>query len=225
MNWAVSVDLLEADPTHGVSRPAAENARDRVLTDAEIKGVWDAADRLTDGTGEGFRLLISTGLRKSEIFEAEWSWIDRTENVLTIPASFSKNGQAHRVPLTESVTRILDRIAKDQPTGTHFLFPHPKQNDKPFTSTDRRKEAISEYAGIENDSWVIHDLRRTVSTRMAMAGVPIETIDKVLNHVAKGVTAKHYVSFSYDAEKREALEGWSRRLMTLVSGLKAVERA
>ena len=44
----------------------------------------------------------------------------------------------------------------------------------------------------------------------------------ILNHVEPGVT-KVYDRYSYDKEKREGLEAWSKRLMLMVSDLKEVK--
>ena len=40
--WAVANDLVPADPTAGVRRPAKEAQRDRVLDDDEIRAFWTA---------------------------------------------------------------------------------------------------------------------------------------------------------------------------------------
>ena len=56
---------------------------------------------------------------------------------------------------------------------------------------------------------------------MTGMGIPRLTVQKILNHVEPGVTAV-YDRHSYDKEKREALEAWSKRLMMLVSDLQAV---
>lgn len=56
---------------------------------------------------------------------------------------------------------------------------------------------------------------------MTAMGIPRETVRKILNHKEPGVTAI-YDRYSYDKEKREALEAWSRRLQLIVSGLREV---
>jgi len=54
-----------------------------------------------------------------------------------------------------------------------------------------------------------HDLRRTVASVMASAGINRLTISKILNHVERTVTAV-YDRHSYDAEKTAALAWWDR---------------
>ncbi len=64
-------------------------------------------------------------------------------------------------------------------------------------------------------SWVAdrpsaHDLRRTLATRLAGAGIPAEDISACLNHTRAGVTARHYDLYDRAREKRKALELWDR---------------
>jgi hypothetical protein len=58
---------------------------------------------------------------------------------------------------------------------------------------------------------------------MTGMGIPRLVVGKILNHVEPGVT-KVYDRHSYDKEKREALESWSKHLMVLVSGLQAMQK-
>ena len=57
---------------------------------------------------------------------------------------------------------------------------------------------------------------------MTGMGIPRLVLGKILNHVEPGVTAV-YDRHSYDREKREALEAWSKRLTLMVSELKEVK--
>ena len=68
-----------------------------------------------------------------------------------------------------------------------------------------------------------HDLRRTAASLMTGMEISRLTVGKILNHAEAGVTAV-YGRHGYDAEKKDALDKWARRLMVIVSELKeAVE--
>lgn len=67
------------------------------------------------------------------------------------------------------------------------------------------------------DLFTPHDLRRTAASHMAGMGIGRLTISKVLNHVERGVTAI-YDRYSYDEEKRTALNGWAEKLSDIVEG-------
>ena len=65
----------------------------------------------------------------------------------------------------------------------------------------------------------VHDLRRTCATGMARLGVPRSHISLVLDHVSvtQGtITGAVYDKYSYDAEKRAALDKWSDHLVALL---------
>ena len=68
--------------------------------------------------------------------------------------------------------------------------------------------------------WRLHDLRRTVATRMADLGVQPHIIEAVLNHVSghKGGVAGIYNRSSYEREVRAALMLWADHVRALVEG-------
>ncbi len=69
------------------------------------------------------------------------------------------------------------------------------------------------------DHFRVHDLRRTVATGMAVLGISPHTISLVLDHISatKGtVTGAVYIKYSFDREKREALERWVAHLSHLL---------
>jgi integrase len=82
----------------------------------------------------------------------------------------------------------------------------------------RQKKASAQIARALDLEFRGHDLRRTAATGMAEAGIAREHIARVLNHVEGGARAtKIYDRYSYDAEKRVALETWERRLRAILN--------
>ena len=82
-----------------------------------------------------------------------------------------------------------------------------------MNSPQKALQRIQKATGID---FVGHDFRRTAASMMTGMGIPRLTVSKILNHVESGVTAV-YDRHSYDAEKREALETWAKRLEKIVS--------
>ena len=95
---------------------------------------------------------------------------------------------------------------------SRFVFPSPK-GDTHISNPQKALERIQEATKID---FVGHDFRRTAASMMTGMGIPRLTVKKILNHVEREITAV-YDRHSYDAEKREALEVWATRLMTVVS--------
>ena len=85
MNWAVSEDLLEVSPTHGITKRGAETARERVLSDTELKMFWGALrpTRIDDA----IRLLLLLGQRREEVCYADKS--ELSVDVWSIPGQLN----------------------------------------------------------------------------------------------------------------------------------------
>src|SRR5262249_21367469 len=131
--------------------------------------------------------------------------LDADRRVWTIPAARAKNGRAHRVPLSARASVVLC----GRPAG--------KATERVFAGLYHQRKDLLELSTVRGTAYTWHDLRRTVATRLAALGVPEETISRVLNHAKRGVTATVYNQYSYDAEKRAALEAWSNELERIAS--------
>ncbi|WP_272941231.1 tyrosine-type recombinase/integrase [Acidithiobacillus ferrivorans] len=60
-----------------------------------------------------------------------------------------------------------------------------------------------------------HDLRRTAASHMASLGTQPLVISRLLNHKEGGIT-QIYNRYSYDVEKREAMDKWADRITGMV---------
>jgi integrase len=89
-----------------------------------------------------------------------------------------------------------------------------------FMDGSKSKAALDKQAAI--GSWRLHDVRRTVATRMAELGVQPHVIEAVLNHISghKAGVAGVYNRSSYAAEKRAALELWGKHVQLLIDSEK-----
>ena len=61
--------------------------------------------------------------------------------------------------------------------------------------------------------FVIHDIRRTVRTRLARLKVPEVMAELILGHALRGVVGTYNI-YDFDVEKRSALEEWTVELST-----------
>jgi integrase len=221
-NWAVANGLLEQSPCVGMKKPFPTSRRERVLSHAEILTVWEAlGDDETPISRDGrdvLKLCLITGQRLGEVAGMSRDEFDFAKSIWTIPSWRSKNGHAHRVPLTDMALGIIKAALAR--ASTEFLFPgYGKDDAMKSSSVGKAVRRSREQLGMEH--WTAHDLRRTAATGMADLGVPPHVIGHVLNHRAvtqSSVTDQVYNRYTYDREKREALEKWSANLAALVSG-------
>lgn len=223
--WGLSRDILAHDPTFGMKPPLKkERPRERALSTTEIKQFWKNLDDtpLTAGVRLALKLALVTAQRIGEvanIAKAELT-LDGPTPVWMIPGSRSKNRESHRVPLSPMAVDLIrqaEKLSADSP----YLFPSPKETAA-IGSGAATKGLQRARPHIALDDFRVHDLRRTAATGMAELGINPHTISLVLNHISaqKGtITSAVYVKYSYDKEKREALDAWGRRLVEILSGL------
>jgi integrase len=220
-HWAVKRGSLIANPFQDL--PLAPVARrERVLTDDELRSIWQA----TAGPGSFnaiVRTLILTGQRREEVAGMTWDEIAPDLSTWTIPASRAKNGEAHFVPLSPQAQAILataPRMAKDGvDKGTWLVF--LGRGVGPFNGFSKAKAALDEVGGVKD--WRLHDLRRKMATGLQKLGVRLEVTEAMLNHVSGsragivGVYQRH----TWADEKRAALAAWGAHVATIVEGREA----
>ena len=217
--WAVKEGLVDSNPVAATNRPVEPVARDRVLTDGELHEIWTACR--DDDYGRIVRLLILTGQRREEISALEWSEVDREKALLSLPASRTKNGRPHDVPLSDPALAVLPNPRADR----ELVF---GEGAGPFTGFSKAKRKLDERIDSARKAvkakpmadWRLHDLRRTAATRMADLGVQPHVIEAVLNHVSghRAGVAGIYNRAVYAAEKRAALVLWGEHVTGLVDG-------
>jgi integrase len=215
-NWAMRERMADANPVVGTNRAADERSRDRVLCDTEIAAIWKACRE--DDYGRIIRLLILTGQRREEVGGMTWSELQLGRGIWSIPGDRTKNGRPHEVPLPCSFIELLGGISLGLRRG--FLFGEAEGSFKGWSKAKASLDARMTANDARVPPWRLHDIRRTVATRMAELGVQPHIIEAVLNHVSghKAGVAGVYNRALYAAEKRKALEAWGEHVRALVEG-------
>jgi len=215
-NWAVARDILAASPCAGVKPPTAERARDRVLSDVELRFVWQATDKLSGTFGPLVKLLALTGQRRDEVARMRWDELDLDARLWTLPAERTKNSKPHEIPLSNAALAALQNVPNI--AGSPFVFA-TNGGASPVSGYSDGKRRLDALLPADMPAWRLHDLRRTCASGLARLGINLPVIEKVLNHSSGsfagivGVYQKH----SFADEKRQALEAWGRHVDSLVS--------
>lgn len=213
-NWAINRGAygLEASPCDRVKPTAligAKEPRQRVLTDAELASLWKSSETLGYPFGPIFHLLLLTGARKSELAEARWSEFDLAKKIWTVPPERFKSNASHLIPLSDAAVAIIESLPR---TGNDHLFTGRKGMVHNFYIPKERLDALMG----PMPAWVIHDIRRTVRTRLASLRISDLVAEMVIGHGRKGIQ-RVYDQHTYEAEMREALELWAARLRDIVT--------
>jgi len=213
---------LERNPVRDVPK-AVKNEKpcDRELSQDEIRQLWNNfnSSGAYSAIEQIFKLMLATGgQRVSEVSEAKWAEFDASESLWEIPASRTKNGKAHLIPLNRIAIEVIDTI-KAHRDSSPYLFPHRLDLNKPMplASISRAANRFTKIKENKFNPFTPRDLRRTCKTRMGELGLSKEIRDRINNHALSDVSSKHYDRYDYLVEKRTALEAWGDRLDHIIN--------
>jgi integrase len=185
-----------------------EHARDRILSDGEIRAVWRAAEAHTGLFGPLVQFLLLTAARRTEA--ASMARSELVGDVWTIPASRYKAKIDHAIPLTPAARAVLDRLPKIGDAKVVFSG----DGRRPFSGFTKGKAAFDDACGVTG--WTLHDLRRTARSLMSRAGVSSDIAERCLGHVLPAMRAT-YDRHKYLAEKQHAFEALSALVSRIIN--------
>jgi integrase len=221
--WAVKRDILKSSPCDHVDDPGPETrSKPRELSDVEITVLWRAADGMGYPYGRMIQLLLLTGQRRDEVRAAVWSEFNLPAATWTLPGSRTKNGHEHYLPLSTSAVALLKRLPRIN--ASKWLF--TTMGDVPVSNLARRKRRLDRAMlaelrkadpSAQLTPWRLHYLRHTLKTWMQRARIPKDIRNAVQNHY-DGDMDELYGHYTFEKEKRDALERWAHHIDAVVSG-------
>jgi integrase len=235
-SWLIERGHLDVNPVTSTKKHE-EKSRDRVLTPAELRLIWNALG--DDDYSVIVKLLAMTGQREGEVGGLRQTEINET--LIVLPGERTKNGRPHTVPLAPVALALIgerERSSHDR----EFIF---GRGEGGFSGWSKCKERLDGRIEEANDGkpiahWTLHDLRRTFATyagggmdahqlaklpkrdRDLAAGLGVQPhiVEAILNHVGahKAGVAQVYNRSTYEREKRHALDLWAGHLLAIVEG-------
>lgn len=215
--WAVARDLIDSNPASGIAvgeLVGRMRPRDRLLSDAELRAVWQAIPHVGPPWSTVYKLLLLTGLRLNEIAGARWKWLDLDAGTLSVPGEVTRNGEPLLVALPPLALELLR-------TTPHFSGPYIFSANGGFSrlqaasGAKQRLDKALRDMGAEVEPFVVHDFRRTVRSGMGRIAIPMVVAELCLGHKQPGIVGV-YDRWSYFDEKREALLRWQGQLLSIV---------
>ncbi|HEV2559797.1 MAG TPA: integrase arm-type DNA-binding domain-containing protein [Microvirga sp.] len=229
-SWAADAGFDVQNPAARLRRRAVETRRARVLTDHELRLLWNRiTQELTPrSVALALRLQLLLGCRVGEVAGMQLQELEHLSDperaVWTIPAARMKGKASHTLPLPEAALAVvreaflLSRPTYEQPA----VFVN---NGRALVTADvvRAWDAASRHLkrDSEGSTWTVdkprtHDVRRTVATRLASLGIPAEDVSAILAHGSASITKRHYDQHGRLPEKRRALQRWHDALGPIV---------
>ena len=189
----------------------------------EVVELWKAIGnaercRADSVTVAALKLLILTGQREREVTDAEWSELDLDQGLWKIPATRTKKGRAHLVHLSPEALSVLAAL-KIITGKSRFAFASPLKPKQPIhgRSVNNALRTMFERQLLPNVTrCTVHDLRRTLITRLPDLGFEPFLAHKIANHVLSGVMA-HYNHNEYLETRKAALGIWAAHIREAAS--------
>jgi integrase len=220
--FSMNQGFIDHNPVIGTAKNP-EQSRDRVLAPAELRVIWNSLSGDDDQFSAILKVLMLSGQRAGEIGGLRWSELDLDKNVILLPASRTKNGHSHVVPLSGPMRNILAaqprRITPDgKVRDLIFGF-----GEGPFSgwssakaSLDARIETVT---GRPLPPWRVHDLRRSFATHAAELGVRSDVIELCLNHrTGRSGIIGVYNKSELMPERRTAFDRFAEWLTSVIEG-------
>ena len=171
-NWFATRDDDYVSPIVKGMRRGKRVTRDRILTDAELRTVWNEAGQA--GTFGAFvRILILTAQRRDIAVTMRWADISK-DGVWTIQKEDRSKGNLGAVKLPAEALAII----KAQPkfAGNPYVF--AVRSDGPLRGLGKFKNRFAERCNLSTE-WRLHDLRRTARSLMSKGGVASDIAERV----------------------------------------------
>ncbi|MDG1254276.1 MAG: tyrosine-type recombinase/integrase [Glaciecola sp.] len=234
-NHGIKLDLLSSNPASAFTFKDAggiERSRDRVLSETELKQFFSVVEANEASFSRdnylACLLLLTLGVRKSELCEAKWAEFDLEKNAWSLPASRSKTNVGFMIPLTSVVIKWLDEL-KIRAFRSEYVFPNRRTSKTPHMGSDTLNRAITKLFGKDTgkakqphnlmgdmEHFTVHDFRRTCRTMLAKQGTQGHVAERYLNHKLKGVEAI-YNKHDYFDERKEAMELLAEKIKSLTA--------
>jgi integrase len=212
--WMRNRGLVPAIELDRVRKEVKEQARERVLVDAELTVLMQ---KTTDRTpfSDIIRVLMHTGMRRGEAANLQPRDLDFDAMTIRVRGEVSKTRQSRLVPMDEAIIPALreraERVGRED-----YIFGDGSDYRRPFSGWGKRVAALVK-AMPEGEPWVLHDIRRTVATRLYEAGTDVLTVEDLLGHTTgarRGVAGTYNRAQTLERQ-RPALRAWAAKLAAL----------
>jgi integrase len=210
-NWHASRHDDYVSPfTRGMRRTdPATRKRARILDDAEIKLIWQAAEG-GGRFGAILRLLLLTAQRREKVSAMQWVDVS-VDGTWTVPADPRAKGTGGALVLPVAAIDII----RAQPRLGDNPHVFAGSGMGPFSGFSKAKRELD--AKLPHmPQWQLHDLRRTARSLMARAGVRPDVAERVMGHAIAGVEGV-YDRHSYRDEKTDALKRLAGLVATILN--------
>ena len=175
------------NPVRGLER-GREEARDRVLDSRELAALSAALDQLAErfpASVAAIRVAALTGLRIGEVIAIQWQHVDFESGRVTLPETKTGRRVHHFADAALDILAAMPRINRSD-----YVFAVDVRGPLTYRTVRTHFGTAAKLAGLTDVR--LHDLRRTVATGAAAAGVSAPILQQLLGHKTSAA-ANRYV--------------------------------
>jgi integrase len=231
--WGI-IDAI--DPTVGLTRPAKDRPRERILHDPlllpdRLDRGWNETGILAWGLMHGdlplepdaraaLRLVQLLGFRAAEVAALEWRGVQLEDDLPTITVTMSKTRAGLRtLPLPPCAVSIMIELRARKVGDETFVFPAragaaraPHVHPESLTRALRRSLPN---LGLEHAT--LHDLRRTTLSGLGELGHEGGIANRIAGHEGPSVMERHYDRSSRLPAMARALDQWAAHVAAVAA--------
>tara|TARA_R110000796_G_scaffold65477_3_gene151225 strand:- start:5996 stop:7204 length:1209 start_codon:yes stop_codon:yes gene_type:complete len=157
-----------------------------------------------------------TGSRTSEVLGLRWEEIDIDARLWTCPPERMKNGETHRVPLTDEMIAIIEPLRAME---SNYVFEGQKRH-KPLSNMSM----LMLLRRMQVEGVTVHGFRSTFRDWASeIANVPREVAEMSLAHAVGTNVERAYARSDLLERRRHLMNEWSRFVTGVGTGTEAQE--
>jgi len=195
LNYAYKNELLKNDYTKYIQKESIDNARERFLSVAEIQKLYQAIED-NDMLYLFVKIALTTGARAGGILNIQIKDIDFTHNFITIKDF--KTNSTYAAFLNNDVKELILKYILKYEVEIKLFDVWDSTIAKPLRKIFENLFNKGLKKEDRKNRVVIHTLRHTFASHLAINGTPIFTIQKLLNHKDIKMTMR-YAKLSPDS--------------------------
>jgi len=188
-SWAVKWEVVSRNPVAKVTIPKRERIRQvRALSKRERSMLIAAADelakiarcKLDQHAPTMIRLMLKTGLRRSEVVSLAWDDVNFEAHEITVRRG--KGNKLRRVPIEDKeLLELLRGLQQNNATKTKpstFVFPNTRGAKLSYSVFYKIFGRVMNMASLKDSGITPHSLRHTFGSVLCQRGVPVPFMSK-----------------------------------------------
>lgn len=220
--YAVKAEYITENPVAKVEAPKLTRHKVDALTRGEVSDYIREIENLPLVQKTMYTLLLTTGLRRGELFGLQWQDVDLANALLHVERNVTYTAQSgivvglpktdtgiRTVPLTYRAAEALRELRATEPSlaGNAFVF-HGEAATEPRNPTylTKHMKRFMKRVGLPDMS--PHDIRHTFGSMLIQSGADVKSVQDMLGHADASTTLNFYAASDVEHMRAAAVRAF-----------------